>query len=1053
MRLVLRLVGVIIVVGIVRIAGGGAATAARTTRGGAAAGAAGAAATTGGARVDGQGTAFRCSDFIIGIHTGFQCSRPTHSDGERAGACAVRRAESSCFRFDHSSFAVAGGKVAVGHGEGGERSVRGHALVVCLDADRALCDGDADAVLRYIRIAIVADDLVVHSVSTGVLGLGKLRAVAAARGQAVLQGTTSGRASINQHLICAVVDQSGLGRRSGDHRGSLVVHGNRYGDCIALIVGRAGYRNCDGGHFIGLARVVHKGELQGVALHDGIAAEDFFAICCGDCSKTAARGQIADQIHGTGRAVLGGAGDGHVAVSCLGDIQCDPILRQRLIVVRTAFRGKGRGVCSLVAHVGDRVAGETPCTRYHRAVPLRGQAGDGEPAQLVSVSTGSSAGPFHGQHCLGDLTGNRNSSCTVLDLVVILSGAVQRNADIHAGLAAHIGAGVGNGRNLDRHAAVGGEDAGDVQFAGGGASVGRAVIGLAHLVAAGGDGDFLFLHDGVHGRAALMGAALVGRGDTLGGRTGLDSLKRDCFGICIGLYQIEVFSVVIPSPLFVRAGRVTGLRCRQDELLTVAYGSGQAGDGHIGSGLVNDCHGEGSLRRIVVVRFRGGDLDGKLRGCTGLLYSQLIASQADTSRSLVVQRIGGRTGIATTAHARDGCPIGNILGNTALGDGLICGNGDGLRCLTNGKLPDVCRQVVSRGIVVCTLRNGNFDRVVTCVLRFSLRTVFEILHRDSAHAVDAGIRFDRGGLGVSVISQASGRGKGEVACLRVSPLDCILHAGGRIAHRDAGGVLARVDGCGGQRRAILRVGDTAHGGQTGNAAECVKLCCRFLGVAVIGQRIRSGRGNREGPTELIGQIAAIFRTLGGDGRAACRVRPAMLMPGHGERLAEALIAVARYNLDFIRKGLACGQFGNGERLAVGTGIFLSQALRNIRIRKRTPLIIDGSVPGIGQACTLIGCDRHCQRHRGAVLCVEGTAGVVRLAVRIDLCAFDGRWRDSYIVYAGSAILPCAVACFIAISIRQIFIRRNIRFAPFNLFICAAAQAGAAAIVFYGQTHV
>ena len=179
----------------------------------------------------------------------------------------------------------------------------------------------------------------------------------------------------------------------------------------------------------------------------------------------------------------------------------------------------------------------------------------------------------------------------------------------------------------------------------------------------------------------------------------------------------------------------------------------------------------------------------------------------------------------------------------------------------------------------------------------------------------------------------------------------------------------------------------------------------------------------------------------------------MLMPGHGEWLAVALIAVARCNLDFIRKGLACGQFGNGERLAVGTGIFLSQALRNIRIRKRTPLIIDGSVPGIGQACTLIGCDRHCQRHRGAVLCVEGTAGVVRLAVRIDLCAFDGRWHDSYIVYAGSAILPCAVACFIAISIRQIFIRRNIRFAPFNLFICAAAQAGAAAIVFYGQPHV
>ena len=69
-----------------------------------------------------------------------------------------------------------------------------------------------------------------------------------------------------------------------------------------------------------------------------------------------------------------------------------------------------------------------------------------------------------------------------------------------------------------------------------------------------------------------MGAALVGRGDVLTGRTGLDSLKRDCFGICIGSYQLEAFSVVIPSPFFVRAGRVTGLRCRQGELLTIGYG-------------------------------------------------------------------------------------------------------------------------------------------------------------------------------------------------------------------------------------------------------------------------------------------------------------------------------------------------------------------------------------------------------------------------------------------------------------------------------------------------
>ena len=429
-----------------------------------------------------------------------------------------------------------------------------------------------------------------------------------------------------------------------------------------------------------------------------------------------------------------------------------------------------------------------------------------------------------------------------------------------------------------------------------------------------------------------MGAALVGRGDTLAGRTGLDSLKRDCFGICIGSYQLEVFLVVIPSPLFVRAGRVTGLRCRQGELLTVAYGSGQAGDGHIGSGLVNDCHGEGFLRRIVVVRFRGGDLDGKLRGCTGRLYSQLIASQADTSRSLAVQRIGERTGIATTGHARDGCPIGNILGNTALDDGLICGNDDGLRYLTNGKLPDVCRQVVSRGIVVCTLRNGNFDRVVTCVLRFSLHTVFEILHRDSVHAVDAGIRFDRGGLGVSVIGQGRGRGKGEVACLRVSPLDCILHAGGgsliALAQHDAGGVLARVGGeCAVFQylltiRARLYVAD---GDPTRRRTLPIAACSHrgrfaFPAVGQLG-------GGRNGHAAAAGVALA---ALGSDGRAACRVRPAMLMPGHGERLAVAIVAIAALDENVVLIALVYGQPGDRERLALPAGMRRSINIAEMR---------------------------------------------------------------------------------------------------------------------------
>ena len=268
----------------------------------------------------------------------------------------------------------------------------------------------------------------------------------------------------------------------------------------------------------------------------------------------------------------------------------------------------------------------------------------------------------------------------------------------------------------------------------------------------------------------------------------------------------------------------------------------------------------------------------------------MIASQADTFRSLAVQHIGERTGIATTGHARDGCPIGNILGNTALDDGPICGDGDGLRCLTNGKLPVVCRQVVSRGIVVCTLRNGNFDRVVTCVLRFSLRTVFEILHRDITHVGDADLLGDCCGLGASVVGQASGRGKGEVACLRVSPLDGILHAGGgsliALAHRDAGGVGTRINRHCGQGAAVLLIDDLAHVrrrppglGQPGR-----------LSAAVIDQ-LTAGR--RDGDAAAVGIAAEPVRIAahGADGRAvaAQRIAPVVLMAPqhHGLALIDA----------------------------------------------------------------------------------------------------------------------------------------------------------------------
>ena len=354
---------------------------------------------------------------------------------------------------------------------------------------------------------------------------------------------------------------------------------------------------------------------------------------------------------------------------------------------------------------------------------------------------------------------------------------------------------------------------------------------------------------------------------------------------------------------------------------------------------------------------------------------------------MVVQRIGERTGIATTGHARNGCPIGNILGNTVLDDDLICGNGDGLRCLTNGKLPVVCHQVVSRGIVVCTLRNGNFDRVATCVLRFSLRTVFEILHRDSAHAVDAGIRFDRGGLGVSVIGQGRGHGKGEVACLRVSPLDCILHAGGgsliALAHGDAGGVGARINRRCGQGAAVLLIGDLAHVrrrppglGQPGR-----------LGGAVVGQVSR----RLDGDAAAVGIAAEPVRIAahGADGRAvaAQRIAPVVLMAPqhHGPALVGAADGIlAGGPADEAARLDPVGVFrgGDGHGAAGGGCVFR----------------LDGDAAGIGQLAhhgdgsvlaeihILVGIDRAAQVQRAVVVYAVLTAGGGERAVDRDRTA-------------------------------------------------------------------
>ena len=70
-----------------------------------------------------------------------------------------------------------------------------------------------------------------------------------------------------------------------------------------------------------------------------------------------------------------------------------------------------------------------------------------------------------------------------------------------------------------------------------------------------------------------------------------------------------------------------------------------------------------------------------------------------------------------------------------------------------------------------------------------------------------------------------------------------------------------------------------------------------------------------------GLVQVVVCAACGDGRAACRVRPAMLMPGHGERLAVAIVAVARYwTINVVLVAAVFGQIADGERLALPAGM-------------------------------------------------------------------------------------------------------------------------------------
>ena len=89
----------------------------------------------------------------------------------------------------------------------------------------------------------------------------------------------------------------------------------------------------------------------------------------------------------------------------------------------------------------------------------------------------------------------------------------------------------------------------------------------------------------------------------------------------------------------------------------------------------------------------------------------------------------------------------------------------------------------------------------------------------------------------------------------------------------------------------------------------------LLAFSVVGQG--AFIGGRNGHAAAAGGALA---ALGSDGRAACRVRPAMLMPGHGERLAVAIVAVVATHINVVLVAAVFRQIADGERLVLPAGM-------------------------------------------------------------------------------------------------------------------------------------
>ena len=258
----------------------------------------------------------------------------------------------------------------------------------------------------------------------------------------------------------------------------------------------------------------------------------------------------------------------------------------------------------------------------------------------------------------------------------------------------------------------------------------------------------------------------------------------------------------------------SGLGSSQGEVrFAIGLAGWRGGDAH--TSILFVLGGYGNNNAVIIIICCTDNRDGD--GSTGVvcLFCGAVG-QGSTADALCADqcRCGTANGGGVVA-----CAVGQLgQGQGLVGGGLAAAHGVGSG-IGAGVLDFIDNQSansqVGCGIVVRPLLHADLDIVFARVDGRHFGFVLIVFDRDSAHAVDAGIRFDRGGLGVSVIGQGRGRGKGEVACLRVSPLDCILHAGGRIAQGDAGGVGAGIGGGGPKGSAALCVGD---GGGCGNAA-------------------------------------------------------------------------------------------------------------------------------------------------------------------------------------------------------------------------------------------